>query len=127
MLQPYEPGTESWTGFRCGVEDAKILTGIDRVQEIGNIIDYLDNALKGNIRIWGDFMPGQIPNLDLHSKYLHRAISSAIRDEKEIFPIKNFLTESRAVKSEDEIELIKQSATISCEAMLGNVRIVDVR
>jgi Xaa-Pro aminopeptidase len=63
-------------------------------------------------------MPGEITNIELHSKYLHRSISAAIRNENQIFPIQKFLTEARAIKSENEIELIRKAATISCEAML---------
>ena len=53
-------------------------------------------------------MPGEITNFDLHSKYLHRFVSSAIKSGVEIFPLKNFLTEHRIVKSDSEVEAIRK-------------------
>ena len=110
FVQPYEgPQSEIWTGFRAGVDDAKDLTGIDEVHDINSLTEYLDkNYIGKKCRIWGNFMPGQITNFDLHSKYLHRFVSSAIKSGVEIFPLKNFLTENRVVKSDSEVEAIRK-------------------
>ena len=98
-----------WLGFRAGVEDAKDVTGVDEVYDINSLSEYLDkNYIGKKCRIWGNFMPGEITNFDLHSKYLHRFVSSAIKSGVEIFPLKNFLTEHRIVKSDSEVEAIRK-------------------
>ena len=110
---------QMWTGFRTGPADAVDLTGVDEAYEIDKLYDYLEKYRSSkNVRIWGNFLPSDVNNIGLHSQYLHRTISEAIRNGVEIMPIKGFLNESRLIKSEAEIELIKKACTISCEAML---------
>ena len=99
FVQPYDEAAQMWTGFRTGPEDAIDLTGIDEAHPIDKLEEYLAKYNeKTNLKIWGNFMPKDINNMQLHSRYLHRTVSSAIRRGVEIMPVSNFLRQQRLVK-----------------------------
>ena len=56
FVQPYDARSEMWTGFRCGPDIAKTLTGVDAALDISELNDYLSGYDDIPLRIWARFI-----------------------------------------------------------------------
>ena len=118
FVQPKDPKKETWTGYRCGVEQAKEKYGADEAYPIAELAEKLPQYVAKANRIYyrlgrDQEMNNQILALwqKLMAGYQKNGIGpTAIADTR-------LLTFAmRLVKSPTEIELMRQAAKISAQA-----------
>ena len=118
FVQPKEREKEVWTGYRCGVEAAKELFGADEAYPIAELDEKLPQYLEKADRIYYHLGRDRSFNetllkhwQSLMATYPKRGSGPiAIEDSGPI------LHTIRLVKSQGELELMRQAATISVEA-----------
>lgn len=118
FVRPKEREKEVWTGYRCGVEGAKEIYGADEAYPIAELDEKLPQYLEKADKIY--YRLGRDRNFNekvlyhwqrLMATYPKRGTGPiAIEDAGVI------LHSMRLVKSQAELELIRQAAAISVEA-----------
>ncbi|MCH2565164.1 MAG: aminopeptidase P N-terminal domain-containing protein [Prochlorococcus sp. ALOHA_A2.0_51] len=118
FVQPKEPTTEVWNGFRWGVEGAVAQFGADRAHPIAELPQLLGDYLKGAEAI--GFRVGKHPKveplvLEAWAKHLDQAPRSGVSELGLIAPCP-FIHQLRLRKGAEEIERMRETARISAEA-----------
>ncbi len=118
FVQPKEPTTEVWNGFRWGVEGAVAQFGADRAHPIAELPQLLGDYLKGAEAI--AFRVGKHPKveplvLQAWAKQLDQAPRSGVSGLGLVAPCP-FIHQLRLRKGTDEIERMRETARISAEA-----------
>jgi len=118
FVRPKEREKEVWTGYRCGVEGAKEIYGADEAYPIAELDEKLPQYLEKADKIY--YRLGRDRNFNekilyhwqrLMATYPKRGTGpTAIEDAGVI------LHSMRLVKSQAELELMRQAAAISVEA-----------
>ncbi|MBH8572748.1 aminopeptidase P N-terminal domain-containing protein [Nostocaceae cyanobacterium CENA369] len=118
FVQPKDREKEVWTGYRCGVDVAKEIYGADEAYTIGELDEklpqYLEKADRiyyhlGRDRNFNDQILGHYQSL-LRTYPKRGTGPIAIEDTGPI------LGSMRLIKSEAELELMRQAAAIATEA-----------
>ncbi len=118
FVQPKEREKEVWTGYRCGVEKAKELFGADEAYPIAELDEKLPQYLEKAERIYYRLGRDRAFN-DIILRHWQQLIRTypkrgtgpiAIEDSGSI------LHSMRLIKSQAELELMRQAAAISVEA-----------
>lgn len=118
FVQPKEPTTEVWNGFRWGVEGAVAQFGADRAHPIAELPQLLGDYLKGAEAI--AFRVGKHPKveplvLQAWAKQLDQAPRSGVSALGLVAPCP-FIHQLRLCKGAEEIERMRETARISAEA-----------
>lgn len=118
FVRPKEREKEVWTGYRCGVEGAKEIYGADEAYPIAELDEKLPQYIEKADRIY--YRLGRDRNFNekvlyhwqrLMATYPKRGTGpTAIEDAGVI------LHSMRLIKSQAEVELMRQAAAISVEA-----------
>ena len=118
FVQPKDPDKETWTGYRCGVENAKAIYGADEAYSIAELDEKLPQYLidadriyyhLGSDRHFNDRIISHWQNL--MRRYQKRGnVPIAIEDTRPIiFPM-------RSIKSDAEIAMMRKATEISAMA-----------
>jgi Xaa-Pro aminopeptidase len=118
FVQPRDPGAETWTGRRPGVEGAVCEYGADEAHPVEEFASMLSSALENVTRLYHQF--GDDRELD-------EIVLSALRQVRgkqrrgvtaptEMVSPQSILHEMRLRKDEHELEILRAAADISCEA-----------
>jgi len=118
FVQPKDPKKETWTGYRCGVEQAKAKYGADEAYPIAELAEKLPQYVAKADRIYYRLGRDQDMNnkiLALWQKLMagyqkNGSAPTAIADTRPL------TFAMRSVKSPAEIELMRQAAKISAQA-----------
>ncbi|MEC7382920.1 MAG: aminopeptidase P N-terminal domain-containing protein, partial [Cyanobacteriota bacterium] len=118
FVQPKEPTTEVWNGFRWGVEGAVAQFGADRAHPIAELPQLLGDYLKGAEAI--GFRVGKHPKveplvLEAWAKQLDQAPRSGVSALGLVAPCP-FIHQLRLRKGAEEIERMRETARISAQA-----------
>jgi len=118
FVQPKEREKEVWTGYRCGVEDAKNLYGADEAYPIAELAEKLPQYLEKADRIYYHLGRDRSFNETilkhwqrLVAMYPRRGVGPMALEDSNVI-----LHPLRLVKSPAELDLMRQAATISVEA-----------
>jgi Xaa-Pro aminopeptidase len=125
FVQPREPEREVWTGLRAGVEGAVAAFGAAAAYPISELSNRLPEMLLGATTLYHDL--GQRESMDeLVSKALTAARQMSRKSHQEvpgaIVSLSRLLHEQRLVKSEAEIDLLREAARITGEAHRAAMR-----
>ena len=91
------------------------LTGVQETYPLSALPGHVAKYSTMKVKLWGDLLPGQISNMELHASYLHEGIISAAQSGIEIFALTPILHQKRLVKSEAEVDVIRTGSQIACE------------
>lgn len=118
FVQPKERDKEVWTGYRCGVEDAKRIYGADEAYPIAELDEKLPQYLEKAERIYYHLGRDRFFNETilkhwqrLVAMYPRRGIGPMALEDTNVI-----LHPLRLVKSPAELDLMRQAAAISVEA-----------
>lgn len=118
FVQPKEREKEVWTGYRCGVEDAKRLYGADVAYPSAELAEKLPQYLEKADRIYYHLGRDRAFNETilkhwqrLVAMYPRRGVGPMALEDSNVI-----LHPLRLVKSPAELDLMRQAATISVEA-----------
>jgi Xaa-Pro aminopeptidase len=118
FVRPKEREKEVWTGYRCGVEGAKEIYGADEAYPIAELDEKLSQYLEKADKIY--YRLGRDRNFN--EKVLHhwqRLMATYPKRGTGPIAIEDagvILHSMRLVKSQAELELMRQAAAISVEA-----------
>ena len=118
FVRPKEREKEVWTGYRCGVEGAKEIYGADEAYSIAELDEKLPQYLEKADKIY--YRLGRDRNFNekvLH--YWQRLMATYAKRGTGPIAIEDagvILHSMRLVKSQAELELMRQAAAISVEA-----------
>ncbi|HAC62527.1 MAG TPA: Xaa-Pro aminopeptidase, partial [Cyanothece sp. UBA12306] len=118
FVQPKDPDKETWTGYRCGVEQAKEIYGADEAYPINEIDEKLPQYLEKSDRIY--YRLGR-------DKYFNEVILSHWQRLMATYPKRGtgpvaiedpslILHRMRQVKSVKELAMLRQAMEISAIA-----------
>ncbi|MFO7699581.1 MAG: aminopeptidase P N-terminal domain-containing protein, partial [Acidimicrobiia bacterium] len=123
FVRPRDPEMEAWNGLRAGTEGALARHGADESRDIADLEQWLKRRLIG-ARSVGYVLGGTLDSTVLG------AVSSA-RDAGErlgsawpdhIVDIRSLLSEMRLIKSDDEIDALREACRISAIAHIEAMR-----
>ena len=116
FVRPHDPELEAWNGRRAGVDGAVADLGADAAYPIEDLAKVLRGRLLGREALWftigGPYdsqVLGAVDRARAHHLRTGVAVPTAIRDAAAL------LGEMRVIKSEDEIELMREACRISAE------------
>ena len=118
FVQPRDRAAETWTGIRPGIEGAKAEFDADEAADCGSLIESIPELLNDAQRLFHSF--GRDPKLDAsiqavqEDRRLHSRRGGAPIDE--ILDPRAPLHEMRLFKSDAEMTLMREAASITCEA-----------
>ena len=118
FVQPRDRTAETWTGIRPGVEGAQTEFGADAADDCSRLIESIPELLTDAHRLFHSF--GRDPKLDAgiqavqEDRRLHSRRGGAPIDET-VDP-RATLHEMRLFKTEPELALMREAASITCEA-----------
>jgi Xaa-Pro aminopeptidase len=115
FVRPRDPEMEAWNGYRVGAERAKELFGADGAYEIGELDEVLTRLMIGREALWyqsgnphhDDRVSGIIARARSHRERYGGSVPSAVRD------ISVLLSEMRLIKTEEEVESLRQACALS--------------
>lgn len=118
FVQPKELEKEVWTGYRCGVEGAKERFGADEAYSIAQLDEKLPQYLEKADRIYYHLGRDRAFNETIlkHWQQLIRTYPKRGTGPIAIEDSNIVLHTMRLVKSQAELELMRQAAAISVEA-----------
>lgn len=118
FVQPKEREKEVWTGYRCGVENAKELFGADEAYPIAELDEKLPQYLEKAERIYYHLGRDRAFNDTIlrHWQQLLRTYPKRGTGPIAIEDSGSILHSMRLIKSQEELELMRQAAAISVEA-----------
>ncbi len=118
FVRPKNPLAEIWHGRRLGVDDAPSSLKVDLAFSIEQLHVLLPDLLNEHEYLY--FEQGKIDDADNEIK---KALATCKNSPKQvktaphsIIDISQMIHQMRLIKSENEIEIMKRSALISCEA-----------
>ena len=117
LVNPRDPATETWEGYRVGPEGAREATGIEgrSVEELGHVMDSLLAATEvQELQVVGAYDPDAAIRNDVTQR-----VEALVRghDGLQVSTAPNpYLTTLRGVKSEAELELLRKTTAITVEA-----------
>jgi len=117
LVNPRDPATETWEGYRVGPEGAREATGIEgrSVEELGHVMDSLLAATEvQELQVVGAYDPDAAIRNDVTQR-----VEALVRghDGLQVSTGPNpYLTTLRGVKSEAELELLRKTTAITVEA-----------
>jgi Xaa-Pro aminopeptidase len=118
FVQPKDREKEVWTGYLCGVDAAKEIYGADAAYPITELDEKLPQYLEKGDRIY--YHLGRDRNFNdkilQHYQSLLRSYPKRGTGPIAIQDTGSILHSMRLVKSEAELELMRQAATIAVEA-----------
>ncbi|BAY63493.1 metallopeptidase [Calothrix brevissima NIES-22] len=118
FVQPKDREKEVWTGYRCGVEAAKELYGADEAYPIAELDEKLPQYLEKADRIF--YHLGRDRNFNdkvlKHYQSLLRTYPKRGTGPIAIEDTSPILGSMRLIKSQAELELMRQAAAIATEA-----------
>lgn len=114
FIDKVTPLEEKWTGFRMTEEEAKSISGIENIKPVNGFTDYLNSLLFNDDfsrvyldlerRGWdSDETKALTLAKDIREKYPHISIKNAY----------NIIANSRMIKTEAEIDMIKKAIEIT--------------
>ncbi len=118
FVQPKEREKEIWAGYRCGVEGAKELFGADEAYSITELDEKLPQYLEKANRIYYHLGRDRAFN-EIILKHWQRLMATYAKRGTGPTAIEDsglILHTMRLVKSQAELELMRQAAEISVEA-----------
>lgn len=118
FVQPKDPERETWTGYRVGVDAAKAQFGADAVYPIAELDEKLPQYLEKSDRIYYRLGRDRAFNETLlkHWQQLMRTYPKRGTGPVALEDPAPTLHPLRQIKSEAELDLMRQAATISAEA-----------
>jgi Xaa-Pro aminopeptidase len=118
FVQPKEREKEVWTGYRCGVDAAKEIYGADAAYPISELDEKLPQYLEKADRIYYHLGRDRTFNDTIlkHYQSLLRTYPKRGTGPIAIEDTGPILSSMRLVKSEAELELMRQAAAIATEA-----------
>lgn len=118
FVQPKDREKEVWTGYVCGVDGAKEIYGADAAYSIGELEEKLPQYLEKADRIYYHFGRDRTFNDIILKNYqsLLRTYPKRGTGPVGISDTGTILSTMRLVKSEAELELMRQAAAIAAEA-----------
>ena len=117
LVNPRDPATETWEGYRVGPDGAREATGIEgrSVEELGHVMDSLLAATEvQELQVVGAYDPDAAIRNDVTQR-----VEALVRghDGLQVSTAPNpYLTTLRGVKSEAELELLRKTTAITVEA-----------
>jgi len=121
FVPEHEPEREMIDGLRLGSRGALNLTGVQETYPLSALPGHVAKYARMKVKLWGDLLPGQISNMELHASYLHDGIIAAAQSGVEIFALTPILHQKRLVKTEAEIDVIRTGSQIACEGLLDTM------
>lgn len=118
FVQPKDPLMETWTGYRVGVDLAKDEYGADAVYPIAELDEHLPQYLAGADRIYYHLGLDQAFNQTI-LKHWQRSLIKVRKDGFGPVALEDPMTvlhPQRLIKSEAELDLMRQAIEISVEA-----------
>ncbi len=119
-LRPYDPEKEIWDGPRLGLENVFLELGISKGKDITFFYDNLENLLRGNKIFYYRF--GLVTQRDNRILCCIRSLLEGRRHGVEtpncLISPSDILHEMRIIKSDWEIELLREISCITYEAHL---------
>ncbi|XP_053577367.1 xaa-Pro aminopeptidase 3 [Bombina bombina] len=107
---------ELWDGPRSGADGAVALTGVDEAFVMDEFKHVLPRLLDEGVTLWCDCARPAHPAL--YSSCLQPLVQSRARGKNPIRPIRHLVHQLRLVKSQAELELMKQAGRISSQAFI---------
>lgn len=111
FAHPKNPIREMWTGAIHGVEGTKDLLGADKAYPLSQFEKTLPRFLKDKERIFCSFRDD-----NFHKKIKDMAKKSPDSSSVKTSDLLGYIHEMRLIKSSEEIELLRKSIDITCEA-----------
>ncbi|KAM4721791.1 xaa-Pro aminopeptidase 3 [Rhinophrynus dorsalis] len=115
-----DPGRELWDGARSGIDGAISLTGIDEAfttEEFKHVVSKLHDE---GVTLWYDCT--RPPHPTMHSNFLQPLMEFRARSKNRIRPVRHLVQQLRLVKSQAELEIMKQAGSISSQAFIETMR-----
>ncbi len=117
FVEPRDPLMETWNGYRPGVEGAVRDYGADEAHPIEELLDRLPELVSGARRIV--HVLGRDAALDRRLiatlEEMRLRSRRGVEPASEIVDPRHWLHEMRLFKSEEELDLMRRAAAISCE------------
>lgn len=118
--QPKDPAVEVWTGKRAGQQGAVKDVGANQSFAITELGARMPELLAGCDRLY--YTVGNDEQFDQQLitwlEGVRRQVRKGVRAPSQIIDFNDIVHECRLVKSDDELALIRQSTTISADAMV---------
>jgi Xaa-Pro aminopeptidase len=125
FVQPRDPGAETWTGYRPGVEGALEDYEADEAHPRDELIGKLPELLRGAGRIYHTL--GRDAEIDARivslQDEIRRQSRGGVLPARELIDPRLLIHEMRLVKSPAEIELMQKAAEITREAHQRTARL----
>jgi len=114
FVNPRDPATETWEGYRVGPDGAQAATGI-RGRAIQELPGFLNRRLRAGARlhIVGNYQPAAPLRDDVTQRFLSLL---AQLPQVELVPVNDEVNHLRGVKSEAEQDLLRKATAITVEA-----------
>ncbi len=114
FVNPRDPATETWEGYRIGPDGVLEVTGIpgQSVEELGEAFDALVSE-HGEIAVVGAYNPGASIQNDVTQRV---AALLEGHSEVSVTNVTREVADLRAVKSDAELELLRRSTAITTQA-----------
>lgn len=115
VVRPRDPGRETWTGPRAGVEGAREIYGAARAVPREDLEEVLDDVLARAATL--HHSPGRDPELD---RMLRRLITRRRRQSRrvpgQLADVRPLVHEMRLKKEREELTHMRRAAAITCRA-----------
>ncbi|MBQ4158951.1 MAG: aminopeptidase P N-terminal domain-containing protein [Clostridia bacterium] len=128
-IQPYDPVLAKWVGPRMKADEATEISGVKDIRDISNFESDFNSLIEGNrglgkYKVYLDLWRHRADQVDTKAhtlaKHIQNRYPAAAIDE-----IHGDMAQLRAIKSDEEIELMKkaqESTRIAIESMLAHAR-----
>jgi Xaa-Pro aminopeptidase len=116
FVNPRDPATETWEGYRVGPERTLEATGIPgrSVEELAHVFDSVLTASGAEqVRVVGPYQPGASIRNDVTQR-----VQALLADGPDLAvePANNHVARLREIKSESELDLLRQTTAITVQA-----------
>ena len=118
FVQPKDPTQETWTGYRCGIEGAKEILGADEAYSIAELDEKLPQYLEKADRIYYHLGRDRAFNEKILSHWQRLIATYPKRGMGPVAIEDSNLTlhSMRQIKSQAELEMLRQATAISAAA-----------
>ncbi|MEN8113473.1 MAG: aminopeptidase P N-terminal domain-containing protein [Actinomycetota bacterium] len=123
LVRPRDPEMEAWNGKRAGVDGARERFGADAASPIGDLEKVLRDRLRGHKTLWyatgartDSRVLGPLGGARAMSRRTGTAVPSSITDPTTV------LHEMRLIKSDAEIDALREACRISAEGHAEAIR-----
>lgn len=111
FVRPSNPARSIWTGDVAGIEGAKKIFGADVAYPLDQFEEILAQSLRGKDKLFCSFS-----NSELTASLIQLVRRPWNNFPKQIVDITEEIYEMRVIKSQQEIELLRKAADITCLA-----------